>query len=370
MAIDGGAAAFVVLGDVRGHALAPHLSDEVGRVVGLVSTQRDAAAVGHVSDHRLGRLTLGGAGGERRGGAHHQAVAVLHDYVAHVAQLRSLPCCLLIEPGIRIGGRGVRLVAPLLTMKVALAIASIGRWLATAVLRPEALHRRPGFDQRAVDREVLVRKQRLDLWVSQQGLQKPASDVAFQQPVTVLGEHRHIPYRRVHRQADEPAEHHVVGELLHQLALRAHREECLEQQGSQQLLRWDRGTADLRVKLIERRGQATQGGVHERTNHSQRMVRRHHRLRAQVAEYLTRLTIRPAHPQHPRSRYDWRESDRCRPDKGFFRILLVSVRKGIKFFESVTGGAFNLLNLFVSDEFAGQEYLRWTYVEPEESRQA
>ena len=50
--------------------------------------------------------------------------------------------------------------------------------------------------------------------------------------------------------------------------------------------------------------------------------------------------------------------------------LYVSVRKGIESFESVTGGAFNLLNLFVSDESAGQEYLRWTYVEPEESRQA
>ena len=74
-------------------------------------------------------------------------------------------------------------------------------------------------------------------------------DIACQQPLAVLGEHRHVPHRRVHRQADEPAEQHVVGQLLHQLPLGADAVEGLQQQRPQQLLRRDRGPADHRVQL-------------------------------------------------------------------------------------------------------------------------
>ena len=45
------------------------------------------------------------------------------------------------------------------------------------------------------------------------------------------------------RQPDEPAKQQIVVELLHQLALRAHRVESLQQQRPQQLLRRDRGPA-------------------------------------------------------------------------------------------------------------------------------
>ena len=67
-----------------------------------------------------------------------------------------------------------------------------GGRLATAVLRAKVLHRRPAdplrgsTDQRAVNREVIVRQQRLDLRVRQQRPQEAAGNVAFQQPVTVL----------------------------------------------------------------------------------------------------------------------------------------------------------------------------------------
>ena len=174
---------------------------------------------------------------------HHQAVAVLHHHMSHVAQLGGLPGRLLVQPGVGIGGRGVRLVAALLAVKIALAVATRRRRLAAAVLRTEALHRRPGLDQRAVHREMLGREQRLDLRIGQDRRQEPAGDVAFQQPIAVLGEHRHVPHRRVHRQPDEPAEQHVVGDLLHQLPLRADREQRLQQQRPQQLLRRDRGPA-------------------------------------------------------------------------------------------------------------------------------
>jgi hypothetical protein len=77
---------------------------------------------------------------------------------------------------------------------------------AAGVLRAKALHGRPSLDH-AIDREVIVRQQRLDARVGQQCLQEAAGNVAFHETVAVLGEHRHVPDRRIHRQPDEPADH-------------------------------------------------------------------------------------------------------------------------------------------------------------------
>jgi hypothetical protein len=53
--------------------------------------------------------------------------------------------------------------------------------------------------------------------------QQPLGHLAAHQPLAVLGEHRYIPDRIVHRQAHEPAEQKVVVDLLHQLPLALHR---------------------------------------------------------------------------------------------------------------------------------------------------
>src|SRR4051794_25816447 len=95
-------------------------------------------------------------------------------------------------------------------MEVTRAVASRTGWLAAAVLGPETLHRGPRLDQRAIDRDVLVREQPRHLRVSQDRAQEAMGDVAFQQPVAVLGEYRHVPHRRLDRQADEPAEEDVI----------------------------------------------------------------------------------------------------------------------------------------------------------------
>ena len=122
-------------------------------------------AVRLIELHRLRRRALGGAGGLCHLGRHHQAVPVLHDHMPHVAQLRRLSRRLLIEPRIRVGGGGVRLIAavdPLrgsTAMEITLAGAPRRRRFAAAVLAAEALHRCPGLDQRAVHREMLVRQQ-------------------------------------------------------------------------------------------------------------------------------------------------------------------------------------------------------------------
>jgi hypothetical protein len=152
----------------------------------------------------------------------------------------------------------MRGIAAALAVEIALAVAARCGRLAAAILWAKALHACPGFDQRAIDREMLRREQRCALRIGQQGRQKTAGDVAFQQPVAILGEHRHVPDRRIHGQADEPAEQHVVGDLLHQLALGPHGEGGLQQQRTQQLLRRDRGPAVGRIECRKITRQAVQ----------------------------------------------------------------------------------------------------------------
>ncbi len=74
-----------------------------------------------------------------------------------------------------------------------------------AVLRSEALHRRPGLDQRAVDAEVVGGQHPFDLRVGQNGGQELVRHVAGQQPVAVLAEGRLVPGRVIDPQASRPS---------------------------------------------------------------------------------------------------------------------------------------------------------------------
>jgi hypothetical protein len=145
----------------------------------------------------------------------------------------------------------VTFVRPRFAVEVALAVASGCRRRAAAVLRPERLHAGPSLDQRAVDREVLVGQQRLDLGLRQDRPQELGGDLALEQPVAVLGENGYVPDRVVDAKPDKPAEQEVVVQLLHELALRTHRVERLQQQRPQQLLRRDRGPAVQCVEPLE-----------------------------------------------------------------------------------------------------------------------
>ena len=48
---------------------------------------------------------------------------VLHQSMSHVAELGSLAAAFAIKPGIRVRGRGMRLVAALLVVEMPLAVA-------------------------------------------------------------------------------------------------------------------------------------------------------------------------------------------------------------------------------------------------------
>src|SRR5271166_3894182 len=84
-----------------------------------------------------------------------EAVAVLYQRMPHEAELGFLARPLAVKPRLRIGRRSMRLVGALLTMEIRLAVppSARRRRFVRSVCRPKALHRRPGFDQRAIDRE-------------------------------------------------------------------------------------------------------------------------------------------------------------------------------------------------------------------------
>src|SRR2546429_9127553 len=100
----------------------------------------------------------------------------------------------------------MRVVAPRLAVKIPLAVATRAGRITRAVLWPKAFQARPGFQQRAVDREMLTRQQRLDLVLRQHCGEKLSCDIAFQQAVAALGERRCIPHQVLDYQADKPDE--------------------------------------------------------------------------------------------------------------------------------------------------------------------
>jgi hypothetical protein len=130
----------------------PQLVDEVFRVIGLVGAERDRLRpVGARLDHVKRRYPLGMTVGQRQAGIDQQAVVVSHE-----AQLRLPALPFAVEPGLGIGGRGMRVVRSFLAVEVPFGVASaaLGRPFARAILRFHALHGRPRLDQRAVHREV------------------------------------------------------------------------------------------------------------------------------------------------------------------------------------------------------------------------
>lgn len=113
----------------------------------------------------------------------HVGSPVLHQTMPHEAQLRFLAFPLLVEPCVKIGGRDIRVVSMLLAVEVRFRIApaTLDRRRAQTVLRPDAVHRCPRHNQRAVHREVIARQKRLDPGLGQHRRQKLRRNVAFQQ---------------------------------------------------------------------------------------------------------------------------------------------------------------------------------------------
>src|SRR5205085_4396608 len=160
-------------------------------IVCLVAAPR-AAGFAIVLDHVERRLALRRSVRLGHPRINDEPVAVLGHQMSHVTELGFLARTLAEQPGIWIGGRGMRVVLALLAMEVAFSIASTAAALALArgriatVLWHKALHAGPGLDQRAIDREVLAGKQLAYLRKVQHLGEELGRDIALEQPIPVL----------------------------------------------------------------------------------------------------------------------------------------------------------------------------------------
>ena len=188
-----------------------HQADEVCHVIALVGPQRAASPrrpVPLVVHHPGRRLPFGvpvGARGHRVGD---QPVPILDQQVSQVRQPRLRIVRPAIQPRVRVGGRGMCVVLARLPAKVAAVPAR-----PAAVLPLKTLLTGPRLDERAVDREMLVRHQ--PLGAVHHPSKEAASDRLVQQAVAVLRKHRRIPDGLVQFHPDAPAEQQVVVQLLH-----------------------------------------------------------------------------------------------------------------------------------------------------------
>src|SRR5262252_939495 len=182
----------------------------------------------------------------------------------------------------------MRGVAGLLAMEIALAIAARARRITRAVLRLEALHRRPGCNLRPVDREMLVRQQPTQL------------------------------------------------RMLHELPLRADGIERLQQERPQQSLRRDRRPAAVRVRpgkiAVERR----QHLVHDRPHQPQRVFGWDALLKVNIGKQFTRPLVQTPHrclrqPTHTTNHI------RSSLSGGFFSSLLETGKFSTAFLEAWRG---------------------------------
>jgi hypothetical protein len=114
--------------NVRGDLMVAQLSNKFLAVVALVCAQRDAMPAWDRCHHRHGRLWFRTAGGLGHAAVDREAVAVLHQHVAGVAELGLLARTLAGQAGLGIGGRLVGEVAAPLTVKVDAGIAGIVGW--------------------------------------------------------------------------------------------------------------------------------------------------------------------------------------------------------------------------------------------------
>jgi hypothetical protein len=68
-------------------ARVPKYRVSVLRVIQRVAPHCEATSAGAIAEHAGSSVTLGGAGGVRQPRVHHQATPVLHQQMAHVAEL-------------------------------------------------------------------------------------------------------------------------------------------------------------------------------------------------------------------------------------------------------------------------------------------
>jgi hypothetical protein len=148
-----------------------------------------------------------------------------------------------------------------------------------------------------------------------------------QQPVAVLGEHGRDPNRIVDAKPHEPAEHQVVIHLLHQLPLRAHREQDLQKTRPDQAFRRDRRPAEIGIKRLEIGIKAGQCFIHHLPDLAQRVPRGDALFQINIAEQRPARLIRSAHLHPRRCRAEGESCSQTVVEAGLFQqpALMIAV---------------------------------------------
>src|SRR5271165_920192 len=292
--------AFDILCNMRRRVDLAQLSHETAGVVGLVGGDRAGRLIGNGLNHLDRARALGRTVRFAHLHLDDQAMAVFAHRMSHVAKLGRRARALSIELRLRIRGRGMRLVAARLAVKITGLITSAATGsIIRLVLRPVAAVRSPGLDQGPINAEVLVAEQTRGVRLRNDRVEQVSGDIGAEQPVAVLAEGRVIPDRLIDRQTHKPAKQQVVLELLDQHPLAADRIEHLQQQSANQSLRRDRWTAVLRVQTLELAVYLRKCFGNDPPDRAQRVVRRYPALRRDVAKHPFLLRIGSAHPLTP-----------------------------------------------------------------------
>ena len=99
----------------------------------------------------------------------------------------------------------MRVVGALFAVEITLTVAPWCWRFVAAILSAEALQARPCLNQRAIDREVIIRQELLHFRVTQYCFQELARNVGIQQAVAVFRERRVIPNSIIDPEPYEPA---------------------------------------------------------------------------------------------------------------------------------------------------------------------
>lgn len=209
-----------------------------------------------------------------------QPAAVLHERVPDEAWHRAGAQGFPVKPRIGICRGGMRrvhaLLAPEIHFGISAAVGGAGHrsgfriglrgWVSRGgtlcrriagiagiivLFRPDALHGSPSLHRCAVDREVVVRQERGDLAMRENGGHHLARHARGEKAVAVFAEHGRNPDLVVDAEPHKPAEQQVVVQLRHQMPLGADREQDLQQSRPDQPSLSDGGAAKIGMEPIE-----------------------------------------------------------------------------------------------------------------------
>ena len=205
----------------------------------------------------------------------------------------------------------------LLAVPLHLDVAARRRVRRRAVLRLEALVRRPRVQQRAVDGEVIRRDVAAQLRLAHHSGEELVRDLVLQQALAVLGERGRVERRLIDAHVQEPLEQQVVVEPFAERPLGADRVHRHQHRRLQQRLGRHAAPTTSRVHLVEDRIELGEHGVDHDTDPADRMIRRDQVLGAQRGQHRQ---LRIGAPTHAHILFD-PSAEREHPQPNFSTLL-------------------------------------------------